>query len=148
MFVPQRNYDDFQNKTFRIPTTLLKRLEKVANSNNLSTNKLVIQALEYALDHLDESAMWQKKIERCTISLPFTNHHKLILNNMPFAILILITISLPMVFWVAILGTHIAPLIKFLTEPFFVLLTPFTTSVMFCLFYSFLKYLACCYIWV
>lgn len=57
MFVPQRNYDDFQTKTFRIPTILLKRLEKVANSNNLSINKLIIQALEYALDHLDESAM-------------------------------------------------------------------------------------------
>lgn len=57
MFIPQRNYDDFQTKTFRIPSILLKRLEKVANSNNLSINKLVIQALEYALDHLDESAM-------------------------------------------------------------------------------------------
>lgn len=57
MFVPQRNYDDFQNKTFRIPTTLLKRLEKVASTNNISTNKLIIQALEYALDNLDESSM-------------------------------------------------------------------------------------------
>lgn len=57
MFVPQRNYDEFQNKTFRLPTTLLKRLEKIANVNNISTNKLIIQALEYALDNLDENAL-------------------------------------------------------------------------------------------
>lgn len=57
MFVPQRNYDDFQNKTFRIPSLLLKKLEKISSINNISVNKLVIQALEYALDHLDESAM-------------------------------------------------------------------------------------------
>lgn len=57
MFIPQKNYDEFQNRTFRIPSILLKRLEKVASDNNISVNKLVIQGLEYALDNLDESAM-------------------------------------------------------------------------------------------
>lgn len=56
MFIVQKNYDDYQNKTFRIPTMLVKKLEKVANSNNISLNKLVIQALEYSLSELDESS--------------------------------------------------------------------------------------------
>lgn len=54
MFVVQRDYDDYQNKTFRIPTILVKKLEQVANNNNISLNKLVIQALEYSLSELDD----------------------------------------------------------------------------------------------
>ena len=56
MFVVQRDYDDYQNKTFRIPTMLVKKLEQVANNNNISLNKLVIQALEYSLSELDDSS--------------------------------------------------------------------------------------------
>lgn len=56
MFIVQRDYDDYQNKTFRIPTMLVKKLEQIANKNNISLNKLVIQALEYSLSELDDSS--------------------------------------------------------------------------------------------
>ena len=56
IFTVQKNYDEYQNKTFRIPTILVKQLEEVASANNISVNKLVIQSLEYALDNLDENS--------------------------------------------------------------------------------------------
>lgn len=56
MFKVRKDYDEYQNKTFRIPTELVKDLEVVANRNNISVNKLVIQSLQYALDNLDESS--------------------------------------------------------------------------------------------
>lgn len=56
MFTVQKDYNEYQNKTFRIPTALVKELEKVASKNCISVNKLVIQSLEYALDNLDEKS--------------------------------------------------------------------------------------------
>lgn len=56
MFTVQKDYNEYQNKTFRIPTVLVKELEKVADKNCISVNKLVIQSLEYALDNLDEKS--------------------------------------------------------------------------------------------
>ncbi len=56
MFKVKKDYDEYQNKTFRIPTELVKELEVVASANNISVNKLVIQSLQYALDNLDESS--------------------------------------------------------------------------------------------
>ena len=56
MFKVKKDYDEYQNKTFRIPTELVKELEVVASVNNISVNKLVIQSLQYALDNLDDSS--------------------------------------------------------------------------------------------
>ena len=56
MFKVRKDYDEYQNKTFRIPVELVKELETIASINNISVNKLVIQSLQYALDNLDESS--------------------------------------------------------------------------------------------
>ena len=56
MFKVRADYDEYQNKTFRIPTELVQELEMVAQANNISVNKLVIQSLQYALDNLDEGS--------------------------------------------------------------------------------------------
>lgn len=56
MFKVKKDYDEYQNKTFRVPTELVKELEVVASKNNISVNRLVIQSLQYALDNLDESS--------------------------------------------------------------------------------------------
>lgn len=40
------------NKTFRIPVHIVEELERLAGENNTSVNKVVIQCLEYALDHI------------------------------------------------------------------------------------------------
>jgi hypothetical protein len=40
------------NKTFRIPLDLLKELEYLAQKENVSPNKLVVQCCQYALDNI------------------------------------------------------------------------------------------------
>lgn len=40
------------SKTFRLPVELVARLETLAAKNRLSLNRLVIQCLEYAVEHI------------------------------------------------------------------------------------------------
>lgn len=42
----------YANKTFRIPELLLKKLESVAQRQDISLNRLIIQCCEYALSHM------------------------------------------------------------------------------------------------
>lgn len=44
------------NKTFRLPTDLVKRLATVAQEQGVSMNNLVGQCCEYALNHMEKSA--------------------------------------------------------------------------------------------
>ncbi|MCD7777503.1 MAG: hypothetical protein LUH47_03265 [Clostridiales bacterium] len=41
-------------KTFRLPIDLVKEMETVAQSKNISLNNLVTQSCRYAMDNLDE----------------------------------------------------------------------------------------------
>ena len=45
---------EYTNKTFRIPTELVKRLETLAQSKDVSLNNLVVQCCEYALENIDK----------------------------------------------------------------------------------------------
>lgn len=40
------------NKTFRMPVSLVKRLEELAQKEGVSLNNLVIQCCKYSLNHL------------------------------------------------------------------------------------------------
>lgn len=42
------------NKTIRMPDDLIQNLQKVADENDISFNRLVIQCCEYALDHMGQ----------------------------------------------------------------------------------------------
>ena len=42
------------NKTFRMPSTLVARLQKVAQEMDVSLNSLIIQCCEYALQNMKE----------------------------------------------------------------------------------------------
>ena len=53
MFKIRKGYES-ENKTFRLPSGLIRRLESLAAQNNLSVNQLVIQCLNYAIDNLEE----------------------------------------------------------------------------------------------
>ncbi len=44
---------EYINKTFRITKELHERLSKVAQSENISMNELVVQCCEFALDNLN-----------------------------------------------------------------------------------------------
>lgn len=47
---------EYINKTFRITKELHERLSKVAQSENISMNELVIQCCEFALDNLNHES--------------------------------------------------------------------------------------------
>ena len=52
---------EYVNKTFRLPTDLVNRLEVVAQNKNVSLNNLVVQCCEYALENIDNSETPEKK---------------------------------------------------------------------------------------
>ena len=53
---------EYTNKTFRIPTALVKRLEMLAQGKNVSLNNLIIQCCEYALDNIDSDEKEKERI--------------------------------------------------------------------------------------
>ena len=46
---------EYINKTFRMSTELVKKLEILAQSKHVSLNNLVVQCCEYALENIDQS---------------------------------------------------------------------------------------------
>lgn len=54
MFVVKKNTSS--NKTIRMPDELIQKLEKVADTKDISFNQLVIQCCEYALNDLSEDS--------------------------------------------------------------------------------------------
>lgn len=42
------------NKTIRMPDDLIEKLEQLAQKNDISFNKIVVQCCEYALENLDK----------------------------------------------------------------------------------------------
>lgn len=42
------------NKTIRMPRSLIRQMEKLAQEKNISFNRLVVQCCQYALKNLDE----------------------------------------------------------------------------------------------
>ena len=51
MFKLKKDYVEYENKSLRLPKDLINNVQKLANENNLSFNKVVIQCIEYALEH-------------------------------------------------------------------------------------------------
>lgn len=54
MFTIKKDYVEYENKSLRLPTDLITKIQKLANQNSLSFNKVVIQCIEYALDNMEE----------------------------------------------------------------------------------------------
>lgn len=54
-FELKQDYTEYENKSLRLPKILTDKVQYLANQNNLSFNKVVIQCIEFALDNLDES---------------------------------------------------------------------------------------------
>lgn len=54
----KKEYQNYSNKTFRLPKEIIDKLEKEAIDNNTSLNKVVIQCLEFAIENL---ATYNKK---------------------------------------------------------------------------------------
>jgi len=45
---------DYINKTFRIPASLLETMQTVAQNKKVSLNSLVVQCCEYAMERLEK----------------------------------------------------------------------------------------------
>lgn len=52
MLVIKKEYSEYVNKTFRLPTEIVETLEEVAKDKNSSLNKVVIQCLEFAIENI------------------------------------------------------------------------------------------------
>lgn len=53
MFKLKKEATEYENKSLRLPKDLINELQALANKNNLSFNKVVIQCIEYALDNME-----------------------------------------------------------------------------------------------
>lgn len=54
MFKLRKDYSEYEYKSLRLPRVLIQEVQHLANINNLSFNKVVIQCIEYSLSHLDD----------------------------------------------------------------------------------------------
>ena len=52
MFELKKDYSDYEYKSVRLPKELIEKVQELANKNNLSFNKVVIQCIEYSLDNM------------------------------------------------------------------------------------------------
>lgn len=64
MFRLKKDYEEYENKSLRLPKVLIDTIQNLANENNMSFNKVVIQCIEYALDNMEE----KEEQKRCNIS--------------------------------------------------------------------------------
>lgn len=53
MFKLKKECTEYENKSLRLPVDLIETVQNLANENNMSFNKVVIQCIEYALTHMD-----------------------------------------------------------------------------------------------
>lgn len=52
-FKLKRDYSEYEYKSLRLPTNIVTEVQELANSNNMSFNKVVIQCIEYALENME-----------------------------------------------------------------------------------------------
>ncbi len=54
MFKLQKDNVEYENKSIRLPVALIEEVQRLANKNNLSFNKVIIQCITYALENMEE----------------------------------------------------------------------------------------------
>ncbi len=57
MFRVKKDRIEYENKSLRLPTDLIEKVQELADKNEISFNKVVIQCIDYALDHMDKNEM-------------------------------------------------------------------------------------------
>ena len=55
MFKVKKEYKEYENKSLRLPKDLIEKVQKLADENDISFNKVVIQCIEYALNNTEEN---------------------------------------------------------------------------------------------
>lgn len=54
MFKLKKEYVEYENKSLRLPKDLIAKVQELADKNNMSFNRVVIQCIEYSLDNAEE----------------------------------------------------------------------------------------------
>lgn len=55
MFKLHRECTEYENKSLRLPKDLIEIVQQLANENNMSFNRVVIQCIKYAIENMEES---------------------------------------------------------------------------------------------
>ncbi len=55
MFKLKKEYVEYENKSLRLPKDLITKVQELANRNNMSFNRVIIQCIEYALENAEET---------------------------------------------------------------------------------------------
>lgn len=55
MFRVKKERVEYENKSLRLPIDLIEKVQELADKNDLSFNKVVIQCIDYALDHMEQN---------------------------------------------------------------------------------------------
>lgn len=53
MFKLKKEYTEYEYKSLRLPKDLITEIHQLAKENEMSFNKVVIQCIEYALEHAE-----------------------------------------------------------------------------------------------
>lgn len=56
MFKIKKDRIEYENKSLRLPKDLINQVQELADKNELSFNKVVIQCIDYALEHMDSES--------------------------------------------------------------------------------------------
>ena len=54
MFKIEKESSEYENKSLRLPKDLINQVQALADENNISFNRVVIQSIRYALSHMDD----------------------------------------------------------------------------------------------
>lgn len=55
MFKLEKNSIEYENKSLRLPIDMIREVQKLADENNMSFNKVIIQCVRYALQNMNET---------------------------------------------------------------------------------------------
>lgn len=55
MFKLKKECVEYENKSLRLPKDLITKVQELANRNNMSFNRVIIQCIEYALENAEET---------------------------------------------------------------------------------------------
>lgn len=55
MFTIKKDRVEYENKSLRLPVDQINRVQALADKNELSFNKVVIQCIDYALDNMSDN---------------------------------------------------------------------------------------------
>ncbi len=55
MFRVKKERVEYENKSLRLPVDLIEKVQLLADKNEISFNKVVIQCIDYALEHMEKN---------------------------------------------------------------------------------------------